>query len=169
MSSISVHSKIIVEIRITFMLTLSFRAIFHGLGVADNPDQVDYYTKTCGFPLVYLSEDDPEVVNEMKLAAKELSAQGDSDTSDVEIASSESSGDESDNSNEVDWVDEADDAEADKSKRKKKKRFTVIDKVQCYGLELLTCTTDRCLSPVSLQLHAIVVEILRSEVKRGRM
>jgi hypothetical protein len=113
------------------MLILSFRAIFHGLGVADDPDKVDYYAKTRGYPLAYLSEDDPEVADEMRLAAKELSTQGNDDTNDVEIVSSESSGDESDDSNEGEWVDEADETdEVEGSKKKKKRRFTIIDKVR---------------------------------------
>ena len=48
------------------------RAIFSGLGITDNPDINDYYTKVWGFPITYSPDDDPEVVEEMCIAAAEL-------------------------------------------------------------------------------------------------
>jgi hypothetical protein len=41
------------------------RGIFSGMGIADDPDVNDYYTKARGFPITYSPDDDPEVVEEM--------------------------------------------------------------------------------------------------------
>ena len=46
------------------------RAIYYGMGIADDPDVDDYYTKARGFPIAYSPDDDPEVIEEMCIAAE---------------------------------------------------------------------------------------------------
>ena len=47
------------------------------MGFADDPDVDDYYTRARGFPIAYSPDDDPEVVEEMRIAAAELKKGGD--------------------------------------------------------------------------------------------
>ena len=47
------------------------------MGIADDPDVNDYYTRACGFPIAYSPDNDPEVVEEMCIAAAELKNVGD--------------------------------------------------------------------------------------------
>ena len=49
-----------------------FRAIYFGLGCADDPNVKDYYNRAHGFPTTYFSDDDPEVIEEIKIANAEL-------------------------------------------------------------------------------------------------
>jgi hypothetical protein len=37
------------------------RAIYSGMGIADDPDIDDYYSRAQGFPITYSPYDDPEV------------------------------------------------------------------------------------------------------------
>ena len=46
------------------------------MGIADDPDIDDYYTRARGFPIAYSPDDDPEVVEEMHIAAAELKKGG---------------------------------------------------------------------------------------------
>ena len=39
------------------------KAIYSGMGFADNPNIDDYYTRVRGFPITYFPNDDPEVHN----------------------------------------------------------------------------------------------------------
>jgi hypothetical protein len=122
-------------------LTMLFRAIYHGLGCADDPDVDDYYTKARGFPLTYSPDEDPEVIEEMKIAKAELDRgagdeddegadeglSGDSETDDEE-------GDENDGEIAGEWEDESDEAddEDDGQPKKKRKRkvLSCVDKVR---------------------------------------
>jgi hypothetical protein len=48
------------------------RAIYSGMGIADDPDIDNYYSRACGFPVTYSPDDDLEVVEEMCIAVAEL-------------------------------------------------------------------------------------------------
>jgi len=63
--------------------------ILHVVGSAEDPDKVDYYTHTRGFPIAYTPDDDPEVVDETKIAAIELN-DGKNDVSEDESTAGES-------------------------------------------------------------------------------
>ena len=41
------------------------------MGIADDPDIDDYYTKAHGFPITYSPDNDPEVIEEMHIAKAE--------------------------------------------------------------------------------------------------
>jgi hypothetical protein len=53
------------------------RAIYSGMGIADDPDVDDYYTRACHFPITYSPDNDPEVVEKMCIAVAELKKGGD--------------------------------------------------------------------------------------------
>ena len=64
------------------------------MGAAEDPDINDYYDKSREFPLTYSPEEDPEVIEEMRVAAAELErgennseGEDDSDESDESLAS----------------------------------------------------------------------------------
>ena len=124
--------------------TNPIRAIYHGMGAAEDPDVEDYYNKTRSFPLTYSPEDDPEVIEDMRVAAAELERGSDNDNEGGE-GGNESS-DDSSESNESDaeaagqdggdegWEDDEDeDGTVTQSMgRKRSKMMLVIDKVQTY-------------------------------------
>jgi hypothetical protein len=91
------------------------RAIYVGMGIDDDPDIDNYYTKAHGFPITYSSEDDPELIEEMRIAAVELK-KGNDDSEDeaMEASGKQSSSEDETSSDEVgegaeeDWVDELD-------------------------------------------------------------
>src|SRR6202051_1711406 len=104
------------------------RAILHGVGAMDDPDKIDNYNKACAFPIAYSADNDPEVLNEMRIAATELK-EGDSDKDDNEhkISSDESS----DELDKDEWEEDEDGSGG----RLKKKKFSSIDKV-CMVINL---------------------------------
>jgi hypothetical protein len=114
------------------------RAIYFGLGCADDPDVDDYYNKARAFPIIYNPDEDPEVIEEMKIAESELN--GGSDDKDIEGEDQESSsegstGDEGGGDTDDGWVDEGEDEEggsADQSGKQKRKRkvLSCVDKVR---------------------------------------
>ena len=107
------------------------RAIYAALGAAPNPDEIDNYEITHGFPLAYVPEEDPEVIDEMKWAKEDVANAGANDDSETEVAESDGmASDESDD--EGGWVDEDADGVASElsSNKKRKKTFTAIDKVR---------------------------------------
>ena len=122
----------------------STRAIFHGLGIADDPDEIDYYEKARAFPIVYLADDDPEVIEEMKVAAAELKDGGDnSDENEIEDSSGSPSDDSTDGSEgesaEDEWVDEDVDEDGEgegaapirpKKSKGRQKVFSCVEKVR---------------------------------------
>jgi hypothetical protein len=141
------------------------------MGIADDPDTDDYYTKARGFPITYSPDEDPEVIEEMRIAQAELKNGGDeSEDEDMEGAGGEGSSEDDTTSGEdgevgaEDWVDEGSDEEssAGQSKRKRKVLSSVdkVRKIQYIILLILTKTRT--------QLHAVIVDILRSEVKRKK-
>lgn len=75
------------------------RAIYYGMGIADNPNVDDYYTKARGFSIAYSPDDDLEVIEEMRIAAAELK-RGD-DANEREGSNKESSSDDETTSEEV--------------------------------------------------------------------
>jgi hypothetical protein len=101
------------------------------MGIGDDPDVNDYYTKARGFPMTYSPEDDPKVMEEMRIAAVELK-NGDCD--EVESVNESSSEDETASEDgreegvEESWVDEDD--EAGEPEMRKRKMLTSIDKVR---------------------------------------
>ena len=113
------------------------RAIYFGLGCADNPDVDDYYDQARGFPMVYCPDEDPQVVEEMKIAEAELKA-GAEDVEDADQDSSgeDSTGDEGEEDGEDDWADvdeiEDDDASSEnqpEKQKRKRKVLSCVDKV----------------------------------------
>ena len=64
------------------------------MGIADDPDVDDYYTRAPGFPIAYSPDDDPEVVEEMRIAAAELKKGGDNSKDEATKDSENSSDDE---------------------------------------------------------------------------
>ena len=115
------------------MPTTVARAIYSGMGIADDPDVNDYYTRVRGFPI---TNDDPEVVEEMRIVAAELKKGGDNSKDEAMEDSSESLSDNSDGvasgrgkgGAEEDWVDKNENAEklsAGPSKRNKKTLLSV--------------------------------------------
>jgi hypothetical protein len=141
------------------------RAIYAGMGIADDPDVDDYYTKARGFPITYSSEDDPEVIEEMRIAAAELKkGSDDSENEAMEASGEQSSSEDETSSDEVgegageDWVDEPDSEDADESggapKRKQKKILTSVDKVRALSIIIFVfdqntppATCNRCRYP----------------------
>jgi hypothetical protein len=134
------------------------RAIYAGMGIADDPDVDDYYTKASGFPITYSPEDDPEVTEEMHIAAAELK-KGNDDSEDEAMEASgersssedETSNDEVDEGAEEDWVDEPDE-DTDKSsagapKWKQKKILTSVDKV--HALSIIVFVFDQNMPPAT--------------------
>jgi hypothetical protein len=143
------------------------RAIFSGMGITDDPNVDDYYTKARGFPITYSPDDDPEVVDEMRIAAAELKKGGD-DSEDEIIAGSteESSSEDSDDGAVEDWVDEDEEDPTISQAKRKRKIFLSVDKVRAIIRSLLKILSWTQTFP---QLHAIVVDILRSEIKRKKI
>ena len=105
-----------------------FRAILHGIGAADNPDVTDNYNKARAFPIAYSADDDPEVVDEMNIAAVELKEGNEEDEDRQETSSDESSDDED--------MDKWEDDEDSREGRAKDKRFSCVDKVRCVTILL---------------------------------
>jgi len=124
------------------------RAIYAALGAAPNPDEIDNYEITRGFPLAYVPEEDPEMIDEMKWAKEDTANAGANDDSENEVAESDRmASDESDN--EGGWVDEDADGVTSElsSNKKRKKTFTAIDKVRIMlscVLYLLIEEVDSC-------------------------
>jgi hypothetical protein len=83
------------------------RAILHGTGVTDNPDKIDNYIKACAFPITYSVDDDPEVMDEMKIAVAELKGGNNNDNDEAEMSSDKSS----DRSDEDEWEEDEDGSE----------------------------------------------------------
>ena len=116
------------------------RAIYAGMGIADDPNIDDYYTKAHSFPITYSPEDDPEVIKEMCIAAAELKkGSDDSEDEAMEASGEQSSSEDETSSDEVsegaekDWVDEPDEdtdkLSAGAPKQKQKKILISVDKV----------------------------------------
>jgi hypothetical protein len=107
------------------------------MGIADDPDVDDYYTRARGFPIAYSPDDDPEVVEEMRIAAAELKKGGDDSedeaTNDLGNSSDdETASDEGEGGAEEDWVDEDEnvgEVNPGPSKRNKK-MLSSVDKVR---------------------------------------
>jgi hypothetical protein len=108
------------------------RAIFCGMGIADDPDVDDYYTKSRGFPINYSPDDDPEVVEEMRIAAAELKKGGDdSEDENIEGSTEESSSEDgNDGVVEEDWADEDEVEPTIGQAKRKRKILSSVDKVR---------------------------------------
>ena len=106
------------------------------MGAAENPDIDDYYNKSREFPLTYAPKEDPEVVEEMRVAAAELE-RGENDSE------GEEDDDESDESLASGWSGSEDDGpeegweDVDDEPVKGTKLMSAIDKV---------CIIDFCTS-----------------------
>lgn len=157
------------------------RTITGTLGLAPLIVEKDLYEDTRKFPLVYDPAEDPVVVAEMEQMETDLKA----GHLEKEIEDPDPSGsDLSDSDDDEDlWVDEEPEVAADGSgfeelppttvpkakgkakkgkKLKPKKVFTPVDKV----VFLATFTISLC--PQCFQIHASVVHILRSEIRRKK-
>jgi hypothetical protein len=110
------------------------------LGCADDPDVDDYYDRARGFPIVYSPDEDPEVIEEMKVAEAELKDGGgteDADDTNQGSSDEDSIDDEGDEGGEGDWVDE-DEIEGDdagsagqpEKRKRKRKLLSCVDKVR---------------------------------------
>ena len=115
---------------------LWIRAIFCGLGCAADPDVEDYYDKARAFPIVYSPSDDPEVMEDMQVAAAELAA-GEANDEDANGEAREISSQSSDDGEvggdgaDGEWVD---DEVLVGTAGRKKKVFSCIDKVRRSSL-----------------------------------
>jgi hypothetical protein len=127
------------------MPTTVARAIYSGMGIADDPDVDDYYTRACGFPTTYSPDDNPEVVEEMHIAAAELKKGGDNSEDEAMEDSLASLSDDSDGvasgegkgGAEEDWEDENENAgksSAGPSKRNQKTLSSVKKVCESYCL-----------------------------------
>jgi hypothetical protein len=102
------------------------------MGAAENPDFNDYYNKSREFPLTYAPEEDPEVIEEMRVAAAELrrgenNSEGEEDDEESgESSACEGSSSEDDGPDEG-WEDIDDDARHEPMKGAK--LMSAIDKV----------------------------------------
>ncbi|KAF7358398.1 hypothetical protein MVEN_00889900 [Mycena venus] len=135
------------------VLNIVAQTICHVLGIAEDPDVMDYYQETRQFALGYNSADDPEVIADTQLMAEEAvdlasktagralaPSDPDSDDSESEVDSDSdisAGGDSSDD-------DGIPPAPAKKAKKSTRKR-TIVDK-----------------------LHETVVDIHKSEIRRKR-
>jgi hypothetical protein len=147
----------------------------------------DLYEDTRKYPLVYDPSSDPVVVAEMEEMERDVKeGQLEKDVQDPDPSGSDLSDSDSDDEHEDLWVDEAEgqtepESEADagpdveemtkngkgagKGKKAKKakpeKAFTPVDKVRVSNLEFFRY-------PHYFQIHASVVHILRSEIRRKK-
>lgn len=115
------------------------------MGAAEDPDVEDYYDKSRSFPVTYSPGDDPEVIEDMRVAAAELEA-SDDDNEDGEdgnessddSSESDGSGSQADGQNDGDegWEDDEDEGgTTTQSKgRKRPKVMSVIEKVQSRSI-----------------------------------
>jgi hypothetical protein len=98
------------------------------MGIADDPDVNDYYNTMCGFPMVYLPEEDLNVMEEIHIAAAELENGGNgSDAEEVtgyeHSSENETTSDEDSCGDEEDgWVDDDGDEDKDVQGRKQKRQ-----------------------------------------------
>ena len=105
------------------------------MGIADDPDVDDYYTRARGFLIAYSPDNDPEVVEKMCIAAAELKKAGDDSedeaTKDSENSSDdETASDEGEGGAEEDWADEDENVgELNPGPSKCKKILSSVDKV----------------------------------------
>ena len=89
------------------------------MGIADDPDINDYYNKARGFPIVYSPDEDPEVMEEMHIAATELKNGGDGSDAEELTGHEDSSDDETTSDEDVHkdkedgWVDDDGDENED--------------------------------------------------------
>ena len=99
----------------------------------DDPDKIDNYNKARAFPIAYSADDDPEVADEMRIAAAELKeGDGDKDDNEHEISSDESS----DESDKDEWEEDEDGSQG----QLKKKKFSSVDKVcGCQSVKEKKC------------------------------
>src|ERR1700723_1586715 len=84
------------------------------MGAAEDPDVDDYYNKSREFPLTYSPEEDPEVIEEMRVAAAELErgendSEGEEDGNESDESSASGGSGSEDDGPEEGW--EADDDE----------------------------------------------------------
>ena len=81
------------------------------MGIADDPDVDDYYTRAHSFPITYSPDNNPEVVEEMCIAAAELKKGGDDSEDEVtkdlqNLSDDETASDKGEGGAEEDWADE---------------------------------------------------------------
>ncbi|GBE89869.1 hypothetical protein SCP_1701950 [Sparassis crispa] len=137
---------------------LVVQCILHSLGLASDPDVEDLYEDARQFPLTYDPSQDPVVQEEMKVAEQELSleqsgkllAVDELQDSAESTESEEGDSDAGECGSDVGAEQRA--GKASETGRKSKKHLSAIDKI-----------------PLTPQLHAVVVDILHSEVYRKRM
>ncbi|KAK7014646.1 hypothetical protein R3P38DRAFT_2638211 [Favolaschia claudopus] len=136
------------------VLNIVAQTIYFVLGIADDPDVVDYYEESRKFPLAYDSAQDPEVVAEMALMAEEAKSAPDGAARtagrapDAADSDSDSSDDDNDDDQHEESMGDSEPLSAPKPRQKKKKvkrKPTIVDK-----------------------LHDTVVDINRSEIRRKR-
>jgi len=121
------------------------------MGAAEDPDVDNYYNKSREFPLTYSPEEDPEVIEEMRVAVAELErgeddSECDEDGNNSDESSASGGSDSEDNGPEEGWEDDDNDdglaPTSGQSKRTKgAKMMSVIDKVR---------TVDFCVFPCML-------------------
>jgi hypothetical protein len=146
------------------------RAIYHGIGLAPDPDIEDLYIETCSFPLTYDPDKDPAVADFSKnlnnLSADSVIQEPDSDISDSESESGNSS---------CSATSDLDNDDMQLEDNSTNKRLTI--KLPARNLGTHPKPQDstsrakrqqKILSPVE-KLHAIVVHILCTNKRRVRI
>ena len=111
------------------------RAIYSGMGIADDPDIDDYYSRAQGFPITYSPNNDLEVVEEIRITAAELK-KGSDDSEDNAMQGSESSSDDETDSSEGKGGAEEDWADEDGPSKHNQKTLLSVDKV-CVSYHLV--------------------------------
>jgi hypothetical protein len=123
------------------------------MGAAADPDVEDYYDKSRSFPLTYSPEDDPEVIEDMRVAAAELERGGDDDDKDRvdgndscdDSSESDELGGEADSQDDGDkgWEDDDDEGKTTTPSkgRKQSTMMSAIDKVRNRSISPLLCSS----------------------------
>jgi hypothetical protein len=104
------------------------------MGAAEDPDIDDYYNKSREFPLTYSPEEDPEVVEEMRVAAVELKggendSEGEEDSNESDESGASGGSSSEDDRPEEGWEDVDDEPDGQSKRTKGTKLMSAIDKV----------------------------------------
>ncbi|KIJ09642.1 hypothetical protein PAXINDRAFT_157843 [Paxillus involutus ATCC 200175] len=122
-------------------------AIFHALGAAPDPDKHDLFIEARAFPVVYDPDEDEAVIEEMELMATE--AKSASSTHDGgHLAESDTSDEDAEDDKLTSDEENLEGAASGANNKKSRTGLSAVAKCQ---------------------LHAIVVDVLRSDIRRKKM
>jgi len=103
--------------------------MFHTLGLAPSPKDVDLYEEARKHPLVYHAHEDPGVIEETRIHNKEAEADKAGNTDPIEDSSDESDGEWEASDHENEGVSPGDAPMADGERTKGRKPLSVPEKV----------------------------------------